>query len=70
MWKQYPMAVLVFGLWACGPEGVGGGIPEGELGITTAKLSATASYDPALRVPRCSSVAEGCDPSSLVKGRD
>jgi alpha-tubulin suppressor-like RCC1 family protein len=69
MWKQYVMAGLAVGLWACGPGEGGGGVSEEELGVTTAKLVATASYDSALRVPRCSSVAEGCDSGSLVNGR-
>ena len=76
MWKQYIMAALALGLWACGAEEMGkeraegtGVLPEEELGVTTAELIATASYDPVLRVPRCSSVAEGCDSGSLVNGR-
>lgn len=36
---------------------------------TSAALTVTASYDPTLKVPRCTTVASGCDTGNLVNGR-
>jgi alpha-tubulin suppressor-like RCC1 family protein len=58
---------------ACGqPEAGLAGAEEqsrSETGATSAALTATASYDSILKVPRCIGVASGCDTGSLVNGR-
>ncbi|HEX8819499.1 MAG TPA: hypothetical protein VF794_06205, partial [Archangium sp.] len=73
MWKPYVMAVLAVGLWACGPGKMGeeseGEQSGPELGTNSAALTATASYDSTLKVPRCLGVASGCDTGNLVNGR-
>ena len=72
MWKQYAMAVLALGLWACAPEEMAesrDGAQSTEVLSQRAALTATASYDTTLKVPRCIGVASGCDTSSLVNGR-
>ncbi|HZH79216.1 MAG TPA: hypothetical protein VEY88_24530 [Archangium sp.] len=72
MWKQYAMAVLALGLWACAPEEMAERRDEAqttELLSQRAALTATASFDSTLKAPRCSAVASGCDTGSLVNGR-
>ncbi|HLM46113.1 MAG TPA: RCC1 domain-containing protein, partial [Myxococcaceae bacterium] len=66
------MAVLALGLWACAPEEMAesrDGAQSTEVLIQGAALTATASYDSTLKVPRCSGVTSGCDTGSLVNGR-
>ncbi len=72
MWKQYAMALLALGLWACEPEELtekGGEARISEVASQRTALTATASYDSTLKVPRCIGVASGCDTGSLVNGR-
>ncbi len=68
MRKQYAGAILAAGLWACGPGEMTQGQEE-KPGATSAPLTATATYDSTLKVPRCTGVASGCDSGGLVNGR-
>jgi leucyl aminopeptidase len=58
---------------ACGEPEVGSSGAEEqskpETGTLSAALTASASYDSTLKVPRCGGVASGCDSGSLVNGR-
>jgi alpha-tubulin suppressor-like RCC1 family protein len=76
-WKQGGMSwtarMCALMAVACGQPEVGlSGVEEPSKpvpGTLSSALTATASYDSTLKVPRCSGVASGCDSGSLVNGR-